>query len=302
MPFQPTTVSLTGMDGGDASQAAGCAAPQPAAGGFHLVEWGCELLGTALFVLFGLGAVALHFSAGSPVARLIPSVSQRFLLTGALFTGAASVIAVSPLGRRSGGHLNPAVTLAFWLTRRVHRHDLAGYVGAQLLGGVVGAAVFRLLGGAAAAEIGYGVTRPGPGVSGPTAAGIEAALTAGLVLVIFAFLSSPRSARWTPVAAWACATVLIWRVGPHTAVSLDPARSLGPAVVAANAAHQWVYLAGPLSGALLAAAAWCLVPARLVTAKLFHDARYPSVLACDLPAMPVSAGGGGITRVKPDTA
>jgi hypothetical protein len=73
-------------------------------------------------------------------------------------------------------------------------------------------------------------------------------------------------------------------------------------VVAANATHQWVYLAGPLCGALLAAAAWRLVPARLVTAKLFHDARYPSVLACDLPAMAVSPGAGGVTRVKPGTA
>lgn len=90
------------MDGWDASQAAGCPSPQRAAGGFHLAEWGCELVGTALFVLVGLAAVALHFSAGSPVARLIPSVSQRFLLTGAFFTGAASLIAVSPLGRRSG--------------------------------------------------------------------------------------------------------------------------------------------------------------------------------------------------------
>ncbi|MGH8973670.1 MAG: aquaporin, partial [Acidimicrobiia bacterium] len=112
---------------------------------------------------------------------------------------------------------------------------------------------------------------------------------AALVLVIFAFLSSPRTARWSPVAAWACATVLIWQVGPHTAVSLDPARSVGPAVAAANAADQWVYVVGPLAGALLAAGAWRLVPARLVTAKLFHDARYRSVLACDLPAMPVSS-------------
>ena len=87
----------------------------------------------------------------------------------------------------------------------------------------------------------------------------------------------------------------------HTAVSLDPARSLGPAVVATNAAHQWIYLAGPLSGALLAAATWRLVPARLVTAKLFHDASYASVLACDLPAMPVSAGSGGVTRVEPSS-
>ena len=267
-----------------AAEPSGGTPSQPATGGFHFAEWGCELLGTALFVLVGLAAVALDFSTGSLVASVLPSVSGRFLLTGAVFTGAASLIAVSPLGRRSGGHLNPAVTLAFWLTGHAHGHDLAGYVAAQLMGGVVGAAVFRLLGGAAAAEVGYGVTRPGPGLSGPAAAGIEAGMTAALVLVLFAFLSSPRTARWTPVAAWVFATVLIWRVGPHTAVSLDPARSFGPAVVAANAADQWVYLVGPLSGAFLAAVAWRLAPARLVTAKLFHDARYRSVLACDLPA------------------
>jgi aquaporin Z len=81
--------------------------------------------------------------------------------------------------------------------------------------------------------------------------------------------------------------VFVWQVAPHTAVSLDPARSLGPALVARDATDQWVYVAGPLAGALLAAIAWRVLPFGLVTAKLFHDPGYPSVLACDLPAMPV---------------
>jgi Major intrinsic protein len=96
--------------------------PQPASGGLHLAEWGSELLGTAVFVLAGLSALALNFSPGSPVPRLVPSTSARFFFLGALFNGAAGVVAVSPLGRRSGGHLNPAVTLALWVAGRVHRH------------------------------------------------------------------------------------------------------------------------------------------------------------------------------------
>jgi len=98
--------------------------PQP---GLHLVEWSCELLGTALLLLGGLSAVCLDFGPRSPLRGLGSSV--RLLLTGLLFAGTGSLLAISPLGRRSGAHLNPVVTLAFWTQRKVHPHDLAGYVG-----------------------------------------------------------------------------------------------------------------------------------------------------------------------------
>lgn len=91
------------------------------------------------------------------------------------------------------------------------------------------------------------------------------------------------------MAVWLLVAALVWQVAPETGTSLNPARSLGPAIAAPHLADLWVYFVGPLAGAALAVAAWRLVPARILTAKLFHDPRYPSVTACDLPAMP-SAG------------
>jgi len=97
-----------------------------ARGGWHWVEWGCELLGTGLLLLGGLSAVCWTMGAGSAVRRVLPEQSTRLLLTGLLFAGTGRLMAISPWGRRSGAHLNPVVTLAFWVQGKVHVHDVAG--------------------------------------------------------------------------------------------------------------------------------------------------------------------------------
>ena len=257
-----------------------------AKGGWHLVEWSCELVGTALLVFLGLSAVVFDFGAGSPLARVLPSVSWRLLVTGTLFAASGALVTVSPLGRRSGAHLNPAVTAAFWLERHLHRHDLAGYLAGQVAGALAGAGLLRVVWGARAASVDYGRTLPGPGVGPAEAVVIEAAMTAALVLVIFSFVSSPRTARWTPWAALVLVAVEVWRGAPYTGTSLNPARSLGPAVVAGVAGQLWIYFAGPLAGAVLAVGTWKAVPRVTLTAKLFHDPRYPSVFRSVLPVRP----------------
>jgi len=120
----------------------------PPSGGWHPIVWGCEFLGTAVLLAGGLSAVFLDFGAHSPVTHLLPSMSARLLLTGLLFAGTGSLVALSPIGRTSGAHLNPAVTLAFFTQRKVHPHDVAGYIAAQLLGAVVACAVLRMVLGA----------------------------------------------------------------------------------------------------------------------------------------------------------
>jgi aquaporin Z len=258
-------------------------------GGLHVVEWSCELVGTALLLLGGLSAVALDFGRGSPVAALVPSTSLRLLLTGTLFAGTGSLVAISPLGRRSGGHINPAVTLAFWLHRQVHRHDLAGYVAAQFAGAILGTALWRLLWGGIADSVAGGVTRPGSGIVPLAAVGIEAVMTAMLVLVILGFVSRRATMRWTPLATWITVAMLVWLGAPLTGTSLNPARSLGPALLALYPSALWVYFVGPPLGA--AAAALLSVPLfggrRPVTAKLYHDPGHPSVfLRQSVPSAP----------------
>jgi len=252
--------------------------------GWHWREWSAEGAGTGILVLGGLSAVCLDFGAGSPMLGLIPFSSLRLLITGLLFAGTGSLVAISPLGRLSGAHLNPAVTLAFWVSGHVSRSDLLGYLGAQFLGALAGGVVLRLAWGAVSVSVGDGRTGPHPGVSAAAAVGIEALMTAVLILAIFACTSSGRTARWTPLVLWLVIALLVWRGAPYTGCSLNPARSLAPAVISSHFGSLWIYLVGPPLGAL--AAAWAFIQApfglRPVTAKLYHDLAYPSVLGSSL--------------------
>ena len=110
-------------------------------------------------------------------------------------------------------------------------------------------------------------------------------MTASLVLMILFMTSSTRTARWTPLGNWLLVAALVWQGAPYTGTSLNPARSLAPALIAPELANLWVYLVGPLAGALLAAAIFAMFPrARTLTTKLFHDSRYPSTMASELPS------------------
>jgi len=256
----------------------------PAQGGWHWGPWACEFLGTAILLLGGLSAVFLDFGPSSPIAPHLASHSARLLLTGLLFAGTGSLVALSPLGRRSGAHLNPAVTLAFWTQHKVHPHDLAGYVISQVLGALAACAVLRVAWGHTARVLHLGATQPGHGFTPLDAATLEMLMTASLVLMIFLMTSSVRTARWTPLGNWLLVATLVWQGAPYTGTSLNPARSIGPALLAPELASLWVYLVGPFAGALLAVAVFA--PFRGIhplTAKLFHDPRYPSTLGSDLP-------------------
>jgi aquaporin Z len=256
----------------------------PALAGTHFTEWACELAGTAIMVGFGLSAVAFDFGAGSPVATLIPDHSLRLLLTGMLFAGGGALVTISPLGRRSGAHLNPAVTIGFWLTGHVRGLDVLGYIVSQLIGGILGAAAMAVVWGPMAASVNYGRTLPGPAVTPLAATAIEAVMTAILASVIFGFVSWRRTAKWTPLAVWVTVTLLVWLGAPYTGTSLNPARSLGPDVVAHDLTLYWVYVVGPLVGASAAAlAVRFALPMEPLTAKLFHKGAYRSIFKTALP-------------------
>jgi aquaporin Z len=97
-----------------------------------------ELLGTAVLVLVGLSLVIFMFGEGTPIARLIPSEASRRLITGFLFGTTGAAIALSPVGKVSGAHINPVVTLGFRLIGKLDVRTTVGYIAAQLTGAVVG--------------------------------------------------------------------------------------------------------------------------------------------------------------------
>ncbi len=269
---------------------------QEARGGVHLAEWACEVAGTALLLIGGLSAVCFDFGPHSVLRHL--GASPRLLLTGLLFAGVGSLVAISPLGRRSGAHLNPVVTLAFWTQGKVHPHDLAGYIISQFVGAIAGAAIVAAVWGSRASAVHLGATAPGHGAGDLEAIVIEAVMTAVLILTILLMTSSTKSARWTPLVVWPIIAILVWQGAPYTGTSLNPARSLGPALLAPLLHPYWIYLAGPLVGGALAVAAFGLWPKRrVVTAKLFHDSRYRSSLASTMPVAPIPVTPLALTQM-----
>lgn len=127
------------------------------------------------------------------------------------------------------------------------------------------------------------MTSPSSSTSTVAAVAIEALMTALLVATILAFLSRRQLAAWTPLAVWILVAVLVWRGAPYTGTSLNPARSIGPALVASNFAGLWIYLAGPAIGATAVAIAVRRLGIQPLTAKLCHDTHDPSSHASALP-------------------
>lgn len=244
----------------------------------HWPEYSAELLGTAFLVFIALSAVTFNLGPGSPLATMLPSSSARRLVTGLILAAGGPLVAVSPLGKLSGAHLNPALSLAFWLQGKMHPHDLAGYLTSQLLGAVLGAGVAVLLWRGWAARVRNGITTPGMGYSIWSVLLIEMGLTCLLVLAIFLFLSSHRLLHWTPLMTWLLIMFIYWLAAPISGSSLNPARSFGPALVSWFWRDQWIYyLASPI-GALLAVGLFRLLSRvgihDVLTAKLFHVPRY----------------------------
>jgi aquaporin Z len=228
-------------------------APEP--GFFDRRAWAAEALGTALLVLAIVLAVGLSVAEGSPLAGALPGPGARFLAVGILVAPFVALLATSPLGRASGAHLNPAVTLAFWVGGRVGTRDLTGYVAAQLVGGLAGAAAGRaLLPRAAWESIGGTVTHPG--VPAAAAFALEAGMTALLLVVILTFSSSERLARLTPLAIVPVLTAIIWLGSPWTGASINPARSEGPALAFGDFSDLWLYLLAPSVAGLAVGIAW----------------------------------------------
>jgi aquaporin Z len=246
----------------------------------HWPEYGAELIGTAFLVFVGLSAVVFDFGKGLPPTSLIHDASLRRLITGLIFAGSGSLVAISPFGRLSGAHINPSVSLAFWAQGKMRHHDIIGYVVGQFLGAILGEALLVLVWGSYAASVSDGMTLPGTGYPLWIVFLAEMALTALLVLAIFTCVSSQRFMRWTPLVTWLLVATMVWLEAPISGTSLNPARSFGPALFAGIWTQQWLYYIAPPLGALFAVGLYRLLAAGehdVVTGKLFHVEGYRSV-------------------------
>ena len=163
--------------------------------------------------------------------------------------GLAVMVIIYMLGDVSGAHLNPAVTLAFAARRNFPWARAPAYLLAQLTGAILAAAFLRAMFGQGGD---LGATTPGPGVGWVRALAMETLLTAGLVSTILATAAGARNVG--PNAAIAVGGYLAlagWWAGPVTGASMNPARSLAPDLVRGDLHSTWLYVAGPLLGAVV---------------------------------------------------
>ena len=228
-----------------------------------------EAIGTALLVLVGLSLVILMFGAGSPMARLIPDEGLRRLITGFLFGTTGACIALSPVGKVSGAHINPAVTLAFRLMGKLDLPTSLGYVGAQLIGAVVGSLPL-LLWGAMGESVAFGATLPGPGFSVSAVFLGEVITTFAMVALLAVFLGFRAIRPFTPAIFPPLYAIMVWAESPLSGTSTNPARSFGPAVVSGQWEGWWVYWVGPLLGTLGAILVCNSLARRIEVAKLYY--------------------------------
>ena len=236
---------------------------------FPWQAFGSELAGTALLVLVGLSLVILMFGTGSPIARVVPDEGVRRLITGFLFGTTGALIALSPIGKESGAHINPVVTVGFWLMGKLKAQTVFGYVLAQLAGAIVGALPL-LAWGSMGRSVAFGATLPGEGHSIGTILLGEVVTTFAMVALLCVFLGFRTLRPFTPALFPPLYAYMVWAEALISGTSTNPARSLGPAIVSGQWPGFWIYLVGPLIGALAAIIACSFLAKKISVAKLYY--------------------------------
>ena len=209
-----------------------------------------ELVGTFILV-FGGTAVAVGAILARPTAG--PAYDS---LAVALAFGLALAAVVAAVGHVSGAHVNPAVTLSMAATGKFPWQYTPHYIVAQLVGAILAAlATWVTFGGAGArGEAKLAATYPAQGVGDLQAFVVEILITFILVFVVMAVATDQRApAAIAPIAVGFALAVGVFIAGPVTGGSVNPARSLGPMIVAGDLSSVWLYVLGPIIGGVLAA-------------------------------------------------
>jgi MIP family channel proteins len=204
-----------------------------------------EFVGAFTLIFIGAGSIVAANAVGDPT-----------LIGVAIAHGVAIAVMVSALGHISGGHFNPAITFGFLVTRRIKPGGAVVYWLAQLAGAAAAAGAIRgLIPSSLTDPVKLGVPAIGHGLSAGQAFGLEAVMTFFLAWVVFATAVDPRG-TFKSIAGLAIGltiTIDILFGGPFTGAAMNPARAFGPQIVGNHWSNGWVWYAGPILGASIAA-------------------------------------------------
>jgi aquaporin Z len=247
----------------------------------HWPEYLMEAASLGLFLVAACAFSVLLEHPSSPVHQSLGNPLVRRMLMGLAMGGTAIALIFSPWGKRSGAHLNPAVTLTFLRLKKVEPADALFYVASQFAGAVFGVLIASaaLRGAAGHPSVRYAATVPGQ--TGPVIAfAAEAAISFLLMAVILAASNRPTLSRFTGVFAGMMIATFITLEAPFSGMSMNPARTFGSAAGARVWDFLWIYFVAPPVGMLLAAElrtrrnriVWC--------AKLHHDNDKRCIFRC----------------------
>jgi aquaporin Z len=195
-----------------------------------------EAVGTFALVFAGTGAIVINDITGGAVGHIGISLTFGLVILAMIYA----------LGDISGAHFNPAVTIGFWTARRIERSTVMPYILSQCAGALLASLLLRLL---FPSHESLGATQPtGPALQSFV---LESILTCVLMLVI---LQVSRGGKETGITAGMAVGAVIALealfAGPISGASMNPARSLAPALVSLQLAHLWIYILAPLAGAM----------------------------------------------------
>jgi aquaporin Z len=237
----------------------------------HWPEYLFEAIELGIFMISAGAFTALFEHPGSPVRQAIGDDFFRRTLIGLAMGLTAIGLIYSPLGKRSGAHMNPAVTLTFLRLGKVKPWDAVYYIAAQFIGGIAGILIVAVFIRQALAHpsVNYVVTAPGP--AGEWVAFVAEFLIAFCLMLTLLFVSNtPKLAPWTGVCAGCLVTIYIAFEAPFSGMSMNPARTFGSALTASFWTGLWIYFVAPVLAMQLAAEAYVRSRRTIYCAKLHH--------------------------------
>ena len=245
----------------------------------YLIEGSC----LGLFMVSAAVCTTIIEHPLSPVRQALHDDLLRRILIGLAMGLTAVTLIYSPLGKRSGAHMNPAVTLTFWTLGKVESLDALFYVLSQFVGGLLGlsAAALFIRSYLADSAVNYVVTVPGS--QGPGIAFVaELVISFGLMLVVLTVSNIKKIARFTGLFAGCLVATYIALEAPLSGMSMNPARTFASAVPAWLWSQWWIYFTAPPIGMLLAARVylWTRGANRVFCAKLHHDNPARCIFRC----------------------
>jgi aquaporin Z len=263
----------------------------------HWPEYAIEAVCLGLFMVSACLFGTLFEHPSSPVRQAIDDPLLRRIPMGLAMGLTAIALIYSPMGMRSGAHINPATTLTFLRLGKVAGADAAGYVVGQFVGGIAGVVVAWAALGMLLADpaVNYVVTVPG--AQGQIAAWIaELLMSCGMMLTVL-MVSNSHAARLTGLCAGALVMTYIVVEAPISGMSLNPARTLGSAVTAGTWSGLWLYFTAPPLGMLLASELYTRAKGygAVLCAKLMHPSSGPCIFRCAYAPQSTTGAGQPLT-------